>query len=95
MTLEREQFAVCLGGLWVPQLCSQPLLLGKTTPKLPAAPVMWSAGIILVFVMDGCSICCLGNPFQSPFSSPGCYFTLLSMKGDQIENVSVVLGKER
>lgn len=39
---------------------------------------------------------CPDNPLQSPFPcSPGCCFIFSSMKGDQIENVNVVLGKER
>lgn len=63
---------------------------------LPAAPVPRSAGVILVFVMDGRGICCPDNPLQSLLPcSPGCCFIFSSTKGDQIENVNVVLGKER
>jgi len=86
-------FAGCHGCAATAPLQSKP-----NTPSslLPAAPMTWSAGVLLVFLMDGCAVCCLHNPLQSPFSSsPGCCFIFSSTKGDQIENENVVLGKER
>lgn len=80
----------CFSGATAVQPATAPLQSNPKTPSslLPATPVTRSAGVILVFMMDGCGICCPDNPFQSPFPcSPGCCFIFSSMKGDQIENV--------
>lgn len=79
LTPERADCCVlgCLSGATAVQPATAPLQSNPKTPcsLLPAAPVTRSAGVSLLFVMDGCGICCPDNPLQSPFPcSPGCCF---------------------